>query len=249
MKRRLFLEKVSLVAGAISIPNFTMGDVLFGNSQRTNIIFHSGGKTFFDNVSLSSKNGLGSTFNLLSGLADLEDSAFDNLSVGGLDAVLFEKQAEDKIIGNKKENLPWVNSNLENKPSFIKDFLISKRLGKTTGILGIDFYADGTNVDALVKNINEKAANLKNNLNCDQIFCLINDPKANNENISFADIVQESDAIDIFFASCKISSSNRLMALKNKEGRQILLSLKSYKVSRNPEIEMGNSQIKSYRGD
>jgi|GEM_PF-6999875 len=249
MKRRLFLEKVSLAAGFIAVPNIGWNKAIVTKEQVTNSIFHAGGNIRLDRSWSILNEGKLSPFTVVSGFGDSMNPPLDEYEVGQIDALLFERKVENTVIGYGKEGLPWVNSSSEVKPAFVKEYLITNRLGIKTGVLGIDLFDNVKNLDSAMNQINDLAYQLKEDMDCKQILCLVNDAKTISKDFSFDQIVRKSVGVDIFFGTCSEVPSNRLFALQNRNERQILLSLISEKASVNSNIEMENSLIRSYKVD
>ncbi|WP_373398749.1 hypothetical protein V8V91_03365 [Algoriphagus halophilus] len=249
VRRRKFVQKISLVVGAFSIPGMSWGIESEKVVKKAKSIIHVGLKTlkFFEGRDLEPFQTLKSGFTVLTHVRDFNFSEFESKET--IDALLYGGNAKMIASDPNSSGLPWVNSSLKEKPEYVKDYLITKRLGKRVGILGIDFDQSFNSVDQAMLFVNKKADFLKQNLDCEQVFCLLTDPKLKDSKSSWADVISSSDHVDVFFATCVSSKTNNLWVLPNQQGKQTLLSIQSEKEENNSEIELKESVINSFKRD
>ncbi|SIN77711.1 hypothetical protein [Algoriphagus halophilus] len=249
VRRRKFLQKVSLVFGAVSIPGLSWGMESMEVGKDATSIIHVGLKTlkFFKEGDIAINQTLKSGFTVLTHVRNFKFSEFGSKET--IDALLYGGNA--KIIASdlNASGLPWVNSSLKEKPEYVKDYLITNRLGKRVGILGIDFEQSYNSVDQAMRFVTKKADFLKRDLGCEQVFCLVTDPKLKDSKSSWADVISSSDYVDVFFATCTSSKTNNLWVLPNQQGKQTLLSIQSEREENNSEIELKESVINSFKRD
>ncbi|MBN3518960.1 hypothetical protein JYB62_03015 [Algoriphagus lutimaris] len=249
VRRRKFVQKVSLVFGAVSIPGLSWGMGSKEVVKDTKSIIHVGLKTlkFFKGGDLESNQSLESGLTVLTHVRNFNFSEFGSKKM--LDALLYGGNAE--LIANEPESsdLPWVNSNLDGNPEFVKDYLITNRIGKKVGILGIDFEKSSRNIDETIRFVNKKADFLKQDLGCEQVYCLLTDPKLKDSNSSWEGVLSKSDQVDVFFATCASAITNNLWVFPNLKGRQTLLSIQSEREENNSEIELKESVINTFKKD
>lgn len=218
MKRRLFLEKVSLAAGIIAVPNIGWSSQLLEKDSKSKFIFHIGeNSTQFKQV-LEKVGGFNRSMVFLT-----DATEFDFSSGLNLDAALYKKDLNLTL--KEVEEVLWVNSMIEDRPDYVKEYLINQRLGKKVGILGLDFESQFESFLEVIERLDLKASFLKENQQCDQVFCLINIPENRKGEIALEKLARFSSAIDFFFVERADFPSNNLMALPNKDGRQVMLSI------------------------
>lgn len=245
--RRKFVQKLSFALGAVSIPGLSLGMNSVNSIKKPSSILHVGEISLFKKNKFDFKwdKTLKSGFTVVTNSGNL---GFSNINSSDLfDAVLFTAQSNINHDIFSETMVPWVNSNLEGNPVYVKEYLITERLGKKVGILGIDFKNSSETVPQLIQLIKSKAGYLKGNMGCDQIYCLIDDPKGIDPNTSLVDLVQESEEVDIFFASSTSSVATNLWALPNLSGRQVLLSVQSGKGENYSQLDLKNCEINTYK--
>ncbi len=242
--RRSFIQKSTLALGALAIPDIGLSKGFFDEINVAKKILHIGVNPLKSGVNFLKKD-------FSSSLLLVTDSTYHDLESEGIipDGILFGKRQLNSSTYLSIKPVSFVNSNFKNKPDFVSDFLISKKMGKKVGILGIGFGEEGQEISRTIHLINEKSTFLKDQLNCDKVFVLMDNPKECNALVSYRDLLESSRDVDYFFASCDDSESNSLWGLKNSKGDPTFLSIQATKNESKSLIVLKDGNLLNYEID
>lgn len=241
IKRRLFLEKLGLSLGVLAIPNFGWSTSFLKEIPVASSIIHLGsGASQFDKVAEKAEQ-FPSPVTFITKASNIDLSS--NLKI---DAALYGTKLNGEINVLKNRGISWVNSFIEPRPPFVHEFLITERLGGKIGVLGLDFEGQNESVLALIEKLNGMAFLLKNNLGCEQVFCLVNAPKDYLNDSHFEVFVGKTEGVDLFFMESESYSSNNLLVFPDKNKKQIMLSINTEKNNDISNIEFKNNSVVSF---
>lgn len=242
-KRRIFLQKLGFVFGALAIPDFGWTKPTVGKFADFTKVKHLGlpilkfSRTWFKKDSSSEFLILTDTQYPTIPWSNFRGSVPDVILYGG----------KNKIeLPNDSIKLPLVNSNLIDRPELVSDFLILNRSDKKIGVLGIGFGDNSPKISDTIRILNEKSAFLKEEAGCDQVFVLVEDPKSYHLPVSFSELVEGSHHADYFFATCSESKSHKLMVLRNASDKEVFLSIQSRFERKDPFLQFKNNVFSSY---
>lgn len=242
-KRRTFLQKMILATGFLATQDFALGKSIINYKNHTNKIFHVGSETLIKNKFLIDKI-------VRKPLLIVSDSTIKfDLSLP--DVVLFDsnllKQYQSKIdLGSIQAR--FVNSNLGvDRPDFVPEYLVTERTGKKIGILGISRVKNSQTLHETNQLINKKAIFLKEELKCDQVYCLVESLNSDNPIFSINELVENSEHIDHFYTSGTEKKKHQLRVLPNRIGRKIYWSYQSLLDTDQAWIELTDGNVTSYK--
>lgn len=236
--RRMFLKKsiaASVVSALIPIPSAVLasGDSKFiswvqvssGMNSETirNLIKSSyARKSFPIFVSTGRHN---STKELMTNLSSKPITRLINF-----DPSLLQLSEEDlqKRIANTP--YPLINSNFEKNSrgvlTALKEKVIIKVNGEKIGVLGIAFTGSNQSISKILKVIQSKSQELKNE-GCDKVICLLENPKDVFPYLEYRDFVENSQNVDWFFTDSDTSEKSRCFSFRNKDNQEVFLQVHS----------------------
>lgn len=238
--RRRFLQKIILASGAVAFQDIALGKSLLSSKGHSNQIFHVGSEAISKNSFLLGPKAL----------SIVTDSSF-NIDPNLPDAVLFDSTYMNQYrsgIDLTKKTTRFVNSNFEGgKPENVSEYLITEKTGIKIGILGVGLLGTSTTLSKTIALLNSKASFLKDDLNCDQVYCLVETLNSENSIFTISELVENSEFIDHFYTSNAEKKKHQLRALPNVVGKQIFLSYQSLSDTDHALIELKNGNLSSYR--
>ncbi|WP_268036969.1 hypothetical protein [Algoriphagus sp. PAP.12] len=240
--RRSFLEKIGLGLGVLALPEIGWSANLLANDNRSDYILHFGANTFQEEGVVKKIEKLGSPIVFTTNPTSSRTSTKVKL-----DGVLFTEILSKELKIDK--NTPWVNTLIKDRPEFVNEYLIIKRMGQKIGVLGVDLESQQGTLEEILESLDAKAINLKKDFNCSQVFCLLNSQEGGDSGFNFKEVIAISGEIDFFFAESTYRKVNNLFAYSNKNGRQILLSINANKDENSSSIEIKESAIASFISD
>jgi hypothetical protein len=253
--RRFFIQKLSLVFGAVVIPDYSIANHFFKVKNNASYVVQIDGKPI-SRYQLNSINH--PNFNISRSLK-LSTGPINTLSdqIGrsqlAPDAMLFKGEMLQNLPLDQLEKLgnaiPMINSNFQLKDEYsdlIKDHLIIESFGKKIGIMGISFGESGQKIPETILTMNQKASYLKGVINCDEVYCLTEDPELIFPFFKLRDLAENSMEITHFFTSCPNIPRSKLMVLANSEKRETLLNIHSLKDPKPSFVAFKNGSFSEY---
>ena len=125
---------------------------------------------------------------------------------------------------------PLINSNFEKSSrgalAALKEKVIIKVNGEKIGVLGIAFTGSNQSISQILKVIQSKSQDLKNE-GCDKVICLLENPKDVFPYLDYRDFVENSQDVDWFFTDSDTSDKSKCFSFRNKDNQEVFLQVHS----------------------
>lgn len=125
---------------------------------------------------------------------------------------------------------PLINSNFEKSSrgalAALKEKVIIKLNGEKIGVLGIAFTGSNQSISQILKVIQSKSQDLKNE-GCDKVICLLENPKDVFPYLDYRDFVENSQDVDWFFTDSDKSDKSKCFSFRNKDNQEVFLQVHS----------------------
>ncbi len=233
--RREFLKKMSISLGAVSLPGIGFASAFSHNNLAYEQILQVGGNSLE-----SAKTGylLGSTRAInrlvLTTLtpSDISNKSIVQLNKIGINAMLYGGDWVQKLGSSDSGNtpissLPFVNSNFSSQEMLksISSHLIFSSSTIKIGVMGIGFGEKGQSISGTIEKMNQVAFHLKNDLGCDEVYCLADNPNPYFQFFSLKDLASASLNINQFYGSDSLKQQSELHVMQNQDKHQVLLTI------------------------
>jgi hypothetical protein len=237
--RREFLKKVFISIGAASLPSIGFASGFLTENIEREYVIHIGGE--FSGELNSVITEASSNRMILSTISpfDFSSQGVFNTKENSINAMLFGGDWAKKLNNTDTaatliENLPFVNSNftLQQKPNSVSNYLVFTKSKRKIGVMGIGFGENGQTLVHTIDTMNQVALYLKNDLACDEVYCLADNPTPYFKYFSLKDLALASVHINQFFGTDSLKQQRELHVIQNQDKDQVLLTIANSKAEK-----------------
>ncbi|WP_339755063.1 hypothetical protein [Algoriphagus aquimarinus] len=255
--RREFLKKMSISIGAASLPGIGFASAFSQNNFAPQQILQIGGNSLVGantGYSLSSARTYNRMVVTTLTPSDIANQHVAQLNKIGINAMLFgggwaHKLASTHSDSALMESLPFVNSNFasDKMPESVSNHLIFPSSNRKIGVMGIGFGEQGQRISGTIEKMNQVASRLKNDLGCDEVYCLADDPNPYFQFYTLKDLVSASLNINKFFGSDSLKQQSELHVMQNKHKRQVLVAISNPKAEKQSVVSLQKGRFSDFQ--
>ncbi len=255
--RREFLKKMSISLGAVSLPGIGFASAFAQNNLAYEQILQVGGNSL---ECANKGNFLASTRPINSLVlttltpSDISNKSIVQLNKIGINAMLFGGDWVRELGSSDSGNipigsLPFVNSNFSSQemPESVFRHLIFSSSNRKIGVMGIGFGEKGQRISGTIETMNQVAFHLKNDLGCDEVCCLADNPNPYFQFFSLKDLASASLYIDQFFGSDSQKELSQLLVMKNNDAHQVLLTIAHPKAEKQSVVSIQEGRFSGFQ--
>jgi hypothetical protein len=255
--RREFLKKMSISLGAVSLPGIGFASAFSQNNLAYEQILQVGGNSL---VSANTGYFLSSTRSMnrmvLTTLtpSDISNESIVQLNKIGINAMLFGGDWVKKLDSSDSDNtpigsLPFVNSNFSSHemPESVSSHLIFSSSNRKIGVMGIAFGEKGQSISGTIEKMNQVAFHLKNDLGCDEVYCLTDNPNPYFQFFSLKDLASASLNINQFYGSDSLKQQSELHVMQNQDKHQVLLTIANPKAEKQAVVSVQEGRFSDFQ--